>query len=66
MFNWLPIGGAIGRKMLYGPAVCGRWIIVFGMSDSPLLSLAALVALPMFWWVQRHAPAVMDAPGRLL
>ena len=43
MFNWLPIGGAIGRKMLYGPAVCGRWIIVFEMSDSPLLSLAALV-----------------------
>ncbi|PYE74951.1 MFS transporter [Xylophilus ampelinus] len=31
-----------------------------------VLSLAALVALPMFWWVQRHAPAVQDAPGRLL
>ena len=31
-----------------------------------VLSLAALVALPMFWWVQRHAPAVKGAPGRLL
>lgn len=29
--------------MLSAPAVCGRWIIVFGMSDSLLLSLAALV-----------------------
>ncbi len=28
-----------------------------------VLSLAALVALPVFWWVQRHAPAVKGAQG---
>ncbi|MEH3087779.1 MAG: hypothetical protein PGN26_14865 [Xylophilus ampelinus] len=28
------------------------------------LSAVALLALPMFWWAQRHAPPVAPAAGR--
>lgn len=48
MSVWLAhqsIGGAIGRKMFAAAAVFGLSIVVFGLSDSLLLSLAALVVL---------------------
>jgi MFS family permease len=40
----------VGAAQRFGPAFVA-------------LSAVALIALPVFWWAQRHAPAISPAPG---